>query len=362
MNNGYFMEKELLKEDRLNYFDNLRGILIILVIIGHIGGDNTSFSSDGNIFLQSIECFIYYFHMPLMFFISGLFSKNTAKCREKAFFDLFIPYIVFQIIYGFIIFALNHNLSYLLNPFYPAPALWYLLALFVFRFILHDVIRIRLNFAIVFLMAFFSIFFIGLSHDFAMNRIFANFIFFLVGYYINPKQILALKNRVFSKKRYMVVGGIITVILIGAIYISTFYILKNEYISFSNLLGLIGRSKNISNTGIGWKWGLVFSTVSIIVTVLLSIIIMLFVPEKKSYLTHIGGDTLPLYLSHMLIQTIYYIIQRRYFFFDNWAINYILSFVPTILCIVVFSSNLYRKVFHAILNKIKSILKNPKLE
>lgn len=125
-----------------DYFDNLRGILIILVLIGHFGGDNTSFASNENIFLQSVGCFIYLFHMPLMFFISGLFSKNAEKCRNNAFFDLFIPYLFFQVFYSIVILLMNKDETYIFNPFWPAPALWYILALFIFRFVLKDYIRI----------------------------------------------------------------------------------------------------------------------------------------------------------------------------------------------------------------------------
>ena len=105
------------KGKRSAYFDNLRGILIILVLIGHFGGDNTSFEPNENIFLQSLECFIYLFHMPLLFFVSGMFSKDTEKCREKAVFDLLIPYFLFQLFYGLVQCWKNANSVYLRNPF-----------------------------------------------------------------------------------------------------------------------------------------------------------------------------------------------------------------------------------------------------
>ena len=52
---------------RLDYLDKAKGILIILVVIGHIWQSGPVFN------------IIYAFHMPAFFFISGLFSKKTVS-------------------------------------------------------------------------------------------------------------------------------------------------------------------------------------------------------------------------------------------------------------------------------------------
>lgn len=49
---------------RLQYIDRLKGLAIILVVMGHIFG--FSQPEDG------INTFIYTFHMPLFMFLSGL--------------------------------------------------------------------------------------------------------------------------------------------------------------------------------------------------------------------------------------------------------------------------------------------------
>ena len=188
------------KGTRCAYYDNLRAILMILVLVGHFGGDNTSSGADGNIFLQAMECFISLFHMPLLFFLSGLFSKKTEKCRERAFFELFVPYLIFQLFYGIVQYVVNADLTYLRNPFWPAPALWYLFALFLYRFLLHDIVKIRWNLALAGLLAVFSFLLIGLSHDFAMNRALAYFAFFLLGYHISTEKLLSARNKLREQK------------------------------------------------------------------------------------------------------------------------------------------------------------------
>ena len=349
------------KNNRSVYFDNLRAILIVLVLVGHFGGDNTSFDPDGNMFLQSVECFIYLIHMPLLFFISGMFSKNTEKCRERAFFDLLNPYLLFQVFYGIVQYVMNSSSVYLRDPFWPAPALWYLFALFLYRFLLHDIVKIRWNLALAGLLAVFGFLFTGLSHEFAMNRVVPYFVFFLAGYHISPQKVVSIRSSLLCRK------GMLTLLLLFltgfacVVFAAIYFVLDHKMISFSGLLGLIGHSRSYLDVGIGWNTALLFSVASLCTTVLLSITLLLITPEKRCCLSGIGSDTLPLYLSHMLVQVLYYWVQRRWFFFDSWTANYLLSFVPVVLCVIVFSSNRYRKCFHICLERIRSFLKMERL-
>ena len=69
-----------------NYFiDNLKVILIFLVVFGHL----IERYIDTNSTLLGVYMFIYIFHMPLFVFVSGFLSKNIYKSR-KIFFILYI--------------------------------------------------------------------------------------------------------------------------------------------------------------------------------------------------------------------------------------------------------------------------------
>lgn len=80
-----------MESERIGWVDNLRGIGIFLVVLGHLS-------------LPEIEMkIIYSFHMPLFFFISGfLFKMNRFEDKKigikKRFSSLIIPYLVFWII------------------------------------------------------------------------------------------------------------------------------------------------------------------------------------------------------------------------------------------------------------------------
>lgn len=75
-----------MKKVRLEYIDILKGIGIVLVVLGHITKDRELFQ------------FIYAFHMPLFFIVSGYFlheKKNFIISQAKS---LLIPYFVFGIL------------------------------------------------------------------------------------------------------------------------------------------------------------------------------------------------------------------------------------------------------------------------
>lgn len=77
------------KPQRVYWIDSLRFIAIFLVYIGHLG------PSAGRIY-----SFVYLFHVPLFFFISGMFYKSgggIADNVKSSFKKLMIPYFVYSL-------------------------------------------------------------------------------------------------------------------------------------------------------------------------------------------------------------------------------------------------------------------------
>ena len=95
-----------LKNQRNETFDILRGVTIILVVIGHSGCPN---------YLRNL---IYLFHMPVFYFISGYFFNKNDKINSFQFIKrkintLYKPFLV----YSFIFLLLSNTFSklYLTN-------------------------------------------------------------------------------------------------------------------------------------------------------------------------------------------------------------------------------------------------------
>lgn len=94
---------------RLKYFDIAKGIGILLMIIGHCSIKN-----------QYILNFIFSFHMPLFFFMSGFFYKYRENKEElkRNFKKLIIPYIItcmVMIIYKFFKLIIDSNFAEILG-------------------------------------------------------------------------------------------------------------------------------------------------------------------------------------------------------------------------------------------------------
>lgn len=112
-------------KQRLLYIDNLKGILIILVVLGHcIQATDADF--DHNIIFR----YIYSFHMPMFMFVSGFVSyKPQMEWRtvRKRFQQLIVPFVAWTVLGA----CIHANWAMLYQVLlHPDNGLWFLWALF----------------------------------------------------------------------------------------------------------------------------------------------------------------------------------------------------------------------------------------
>ena len=92
---GPLRERSRREGPRIYLFDNLKAILMTLVVFGHmielVWGD-----MHGNSFTWVLYIFIYLFHMPLFVFCSGYLAKYRPG---KTLAGMVYPYLVFQLAY-----------------------------------------------------------------------------------------------------------------------------------------------------------------------------------------------------------------------------------------------------------------------
>lgn len=94
-------------KERTPLYDVAKGICIISVVLGHLG---------------IATRFVYFYHLPIFFFISGLFL-NAEKYSFKAFLlkkieSLYIPYVIFSLLFAIIFdFQNMKNVKYVLRIF-----------------------------------------------------------------------------------------------------------------------------------------------------------------------------------------------------------------------------------------------------
>ncbi|HFZ2131086.1 TPA: acyltransferase family protein, partial [Klebsiella pneumoniae] len=131
--------------NRNEWVDYAKGFGIVLVVYGHIsrGLYNSGIISDTKWF-HFIDSLIYSFHMPLFFFLSGLFLMKSLQVRGLPYFifnkvdTILYPYLIWSVIQGLTEFLLskytNGNVR-LSDVFallwHPRAQFWFLYSLFL---------------------------------------------------------------------------------------------------------------------------------------------------------------------------------------------------------------------------------------
>ena len=78
-------------KSRVFLWDNVKAILILLVVVGHFAEQFTPVSN----IMNSIFLMTYTFHMPLFIFVSGLFAKSSIKKGKLQIHKVFSYLILF---------------------------------------------------------------------------------------------------------------------------------------------------------------------------------------------------------------------------------------------------------------------------
>lgn len=306
------------------YLDTLKGSLIILVIVGHVlqlGEDR---------FSTSMINWIYTFHMPLFIFVSGYFTNVKGSNIKKSTIKLLETYIILQIFRSAI--EGNFNFHSLMNP---RMALWYLLSLVYWRFILFFAINIlkvngKLLLLISIITSLLSVF-IPYTTLMSFQRTFAFFPFYICGYIcrtINYRKFL-------SKLNFSFAATILVVTM-------TFFYFENK----SFLMELSG-TLTIYNGG-----GVLLRLIQILAGSIMSICFMkITFCENLPVLSFIGKNSLHFYIFHIFIWLILKpLCQSGYL-----SINFIWLIVYACITILILYYTSHLSFFKYILNPLTNI-------
>lgn len=179
---------------RLDYLDVVKGFGIILVVLGHIYAWNPSINRG------IVVTWIYSFHMPLFFIVSGILIKYKNNFNTKSFIisrvkNILIPYIIFSLcnaLVKIILYGFNIN-AFILDIIYTFTLIgvdmWFLQALFLAEvlFILfkNNIKNRYIRILFISILFIFSLF-ITKENRFALqfvSRVFISLGFVTIGYY-----------------------------------------------------------------------------------------------------------------------------------------------------------------------------------
>lgn len=188
-------------KQRLIWADSLKGLLMLLVVLGHAIqytlGDNACERNH-------VWNYIYSFHMPAFMAISGYLSyrgggKNRLSIICKRFLQLLIPYFLWEVIYYLTKGSIS--LGSMVNMFVH-PYFWFLWVLFfiiiTFQFgdWLSEKFKVRQEIVIIgFGIMYTAIMVFGEFRIFGFQFIAYYYMFYIFGYYIHkyPKLIITSK-------------------------------------------------------------------------------------------------------------------------------------------------------------------------
>lgn len=281
-------------KDRDYLFDNIKGLLIFLVVLGHLL-EYFLFKVTNSIDIMYLG--IYLFHMPAFVFVSGYFSKKNNKSRII---EITLIYIVWQMLVSPLAQSIITQTSFLDNQkslFSPQWTYWYLLSLITWKIITPYFEKIKYSFTISLILGIligYSSLKSGLS-NFSIGRTIAFYPFFILGYYCKKEHIHYFKNKI---NKYVGLLVFIGIIFLGLILINYFdaYILKESNIK--RLLFLKDPYKKyMTNENIAALYRLLMYGIQFLSIPLL----FSFVSAKKNILSNIGQNTLAIYLTHGIV-------------------------------------------------------------
>ncbi len=281
-----FSRKTLAQTTRDFGADNLRFLLIFLVVFAHLLERAPAFPGSGLLYQ-----IIYSFHMPAFIFLFGYYAKYSPK---RIAFTWIVPYFVFQTLY--ILFS-QYVLKSDTKLQYTTPywILWYLLACIFYLLLipLYDVAGKRCPWVIFFAsvaLALFAGYDKTVGYTMSLSRFVVFQPWFLLGFYCR-KTGLAEKLRLSVKGR-LILGGV-SVVLIAL----SAWLMKRIQIPSAILYGSYAYSGTERTL---WMRG-TSMLIAFVWIVFLFFAVRPFLGKRIPVITHIGQNTLPVFLIHGFI-------------------------------------------------------------
>lgn len=275
--------------ERIYTFDTIKIILILCVIFHHC--TVPYFINDGINWTESkifdtIYLLTMTFTMPLFMIISGYFFKPRP-----------LYLCIRQYLFPCIIIS---GVLFIISTWSPAPfmserpisnigyAMWFIYLLFIYSAITPPLIQNKSSLNIVIILSFFISVIAGLSPifntTFQLSRLASYYFFYLLGYYLNQHNLMQFSNKK-RIQRICIIGLFAIMILHGTLC------QRHHLLLFTSAF----------DHGIGLSLpALLIRLYSISLTVVLSILVLLAIPNKKYFITKYGSRTLTPYLLHMI--------------------------------------------------------------
>ncbi len=319
------------------WIDNIRAVLMILVVTGHFLVVMTGRSEE----MFWLRKFIYLFHMPAFLIVSGMLLKRKINKRRYA--DGIKRYLAPYMICNFAMFFLfqfigadqsgvvsqSAGLDYV--PFLPYYSFWYILAVFLYLMITPTLLGVgkmsqsfKYRPALVFALAVLCAVGIGFSKHYIkfmyLSPAIGFYPFFLFGYFLDV-------NKLKKILKHKLVVLLCSVLWIGVIVLSWRYRALIDLQTFT-MVRLAPAS--MAEQSILIKGG--YRILVLAIGGFLSLLLFAIVPQKEIAFSKIGQYSVYPYCIHTLtLPFLFYTVNQELFAYFNSTMGCILFLL---VCVV----------------------------
>lgn len=323
--------------NRIAIYDNVKFFLMVLVVVGHFVDPYVNESAG----YRSIFIFIYSFHMPLFFFISGQFHRNrNILSKVIAFVSIGFAQKIYFVMADVIINKHSPSFDLLSDAGIP----WYMFTLAVF-IVLSYVLR---DFNKKFILCAFVILALFVGYDqnvgdyLYISRIIVLYPYYVLGEMIDRNKIINLSSNIKVKLLSAVV--VIVWLLLCVYELNYIYDLRPLFTARHSYVSI----EMYHNTGA------IFRLLCYFISAIVGIAFFMIVPSKSIWsITKYGERTLQVYFLHWPLC----MILMRLRFFENIGKSFVIDCIWLVVAIIT-SIILSFKCFGIVTDTILKLAKN----
>ncbi len=252
--------------------DNLRGLLIFLVVFGHL----IETATEGNGFARVVFTLIYLVHMPLFAGVSGYLSRRQLEIG-KVLRGIVVPYLLAELAYRLFANILLEQPAPLTQPYW---LLWFLFSLTCWRLALPMWMKLPNPLCLATLVSLVAGCFDGIDYSYSLSRTIYFFPFFVLGHQLRDCRVTEMDYRLGAAA--VLILAIFAVAMLPASY------------SFQQAFGSLGYSE----FGQQALPGMLTRLTHYAAALSLGFAVLCLVPSGQTVLALMGSHTLRIYVGH----------------------------------------------------------------
>lgn len=302
-------------DQRDPFLDNAKYLTILLVAIGHVWDP----LRDDSRMAGALYFVLYTFHMPAFIVVSGYLSRSfEGKPRQikRLVTGVLVPYVIFQTVYTFFMRWASDNPDREFHYQEPGFALWFLVALFLWRLTTPLWKSMRWPLPVALAVAVAAGVTPSINSDLNLMRVAAFLPYFVLGLQLRPEHFQIVTRRRFRMLALPVFAGALLVAYWAVPRMSKGWFLHDKAAQDLGAPAWVGGVMTLATFGCG---------------LVLTAAFLSLVPRRHMWFTSLGAGTLYAYLIH-----VYPIkISREFEWYDmDWVDHPVSRVVITLMAAV----------------------------